>query len=133
MVKFDLRAAGTETKGRARSAGGVQLQQNHRGKERAVVKARLNDICPPDGYGAYLQLRVYYPSDADSAYSSASAEDTRGCSADSQDVLLRTGWVADPYRVSIRLYEYDADSGDIANRDAETVFYEPTQLDRLAP
>ena len=108
----------------------MQLQQNHRGLRRAVVKARLNDICPADSYGAYLQVRAYYPSSSSVAYSSGDAKDVRGCPAGAKDVVVRTGWVADPYKITVRLYEYDADTGDIANADAASVEFTPNQFRR---
>jgi hypothetical protein len=127
-MQFDLRALGEETKGRARSVGWVQLQQNLRAKERAVVKARLNDICPADGFGAYLEVRAYYPSESDSAYSYKTAQDARGCRADAKRVVLRTGWVSSPYRVTVRLREFDQEAGDIAFGDADVVEYTPQEL-----
>jgi hypothetical protein len=127
-LKFELKAKGEETKGRARAVGTVQLQMNNRGKQRAVVKARLNDFCPPDGYGAYLQVRAYYRTDASVAYSSDEASDTRGCEAAGKDVVLRTGWTRNSYKITIRLHEYNAGTGDIATLDRDSVEYAPEDL-----
>jgi hypothetical protein len=127
-VGFDLRAKGEETRGKARAVGKIQLQSNKKGLRRAVVKGRLNDVCPKDGFRAYLQVRAYYPTDASVAYSSDFAEDPRGCKAPAKDVVLKTGWVDSPYKITIQLYEFDAEAGNIAFRDEARVEYTPDDL-----
>lgn len=125
---FDLRAKGVETQGRARAVGTVQLQTNTAGRQRAVVKAFLNDVCPKDGFGAYLEVRAYYPSSATLAYSTRRAKDIRGCRAPAKRVTVKTGWVDHPYEIEIHLYEYDDETGDIAFNDDALVEYTPAQL-----
>jgi hypothetical protein len=131
---FDLRATNVETKGRARAVGTVQLRRKYTKKrgllEKAVVTARLNDICPGDGHGAYLNLRAYYPSDATLSYSSDTKSDQRGCKADAKRVTVKTGWVEDPYEIEIQLYEFDWESGNIAFTDEDRVQYSPSQFRR---
>jgi hypothetical protein len=127
-VRFDLKAQGIETTGRARAVGTVQLQTNNAGRQRAVVKAYLNDVCPKDGFGAYLEVRAYYPSSATLSYSSRRAKDIRGCRARAKKVTVKTGWVDRPYEIEIHLYEYDDETGDIAFNDDALVEYTPSQL-----
>jgi hypothetical protein len=116
-ARFDLRAAGSETQGRARSVGTVDLQMSrNKQKDRAVVRARLNDICPQDGFGAYLEVRIYYATNG-TGYSSSRGSDTRGCRAKAKRVVLKTGFVKGAYRVTVRLFEYDAEAGNIAFLD----------------
>jgi hypothetical protein len=128
QVGFDLRAKGEETRGKARATGKVRLQSNSRGLRRAVVKGRVNDVCPKDGFRAHLEVRAYHPTDASVAYSSDSAEDPRGCRAAAKEVVLKTGWVDSPYKITIQLYEVDAEAGNIAFRDEVRVEYTPDQL-----
>jgi hypothetical protein len=134
-VGFDLKSEGVETRGRAHSVGTIQLQERVFKKkkmglmQRAVIRGWLNDICPEDGFGAYLELRAYYHDpDATLAYSSKRKYDTRGCHADRKNVVIRTGWVKDPYKIEIQLYEYDAETGDIAFEDEQEIEYSPGQL-----
>jgi hypothetical protein len=112
----------------------VQLLEKYTRKrgllEKAVVTARLNDICPGDGHGAYLNLRAYYPSDATLSYASVTKYDQRGCKADAKTVTLKTNWVEDPYEIEIQLYEYDQESGNIAFTDEDRVEFSPSQFRR---
>jgi hypothetical protein len=129
-IGFDLRAKGVETKGLARSVGYLKLdyKPSHR-KVRVVVKGTLNDVCPKDGHGAYLEIRAYYNNpDATLAYSSDRAADTRNCKPGPIKVALRTGYVRDPYEIELQLYEYDNETGDIAFNDEARVEYTLDQL-----
>jgi len=125
LVRFDLQTKTVATQGRARAVGTVQLQSNQYGQWRGVLKGRLNDICPPDRYGAYLEIDVYH---SRTGLNRRSAEDVRGCEADAKDVELKTPWDNGPFKVVIRLYEYDAQTGDFAPADAVRVEYSPAQL-----
>jgi len=105
-----------ETKGHAVVHGTWRWQRKytkHAVKVRAIFQGRLDDKCPGDGFGAYLDMRIYYGDG--SSYSSDEAYDVRECTAKKAlSVVLRTGWVRDGYKVGLHLYEYDREAGDIA-------------------
>lgn len=119
--RYRLKSAGDETPGRAISKGKVVLKKlylkKNRIRYRVIIKGRLNDICPADGYGAYLNLRAY---NGPGTYSSGLASDQRGCETDAKRVRVKTGkFDYYPTRVTVSLYEYDDETGDIAFEDRQ--------------
>jgi hypothetical protein len=132
-VDFHLRAKGTETKGKARANGTLRLKRDYtrRGiKRRAVVTGKFDDRCPGDGYGAVLYVRVYFSdSNSDVAYMSDRVDDARTCGAAPRRFKMVTSWARNAYKVELGLYEYDEDTGDIANEDAHRKTWTVSQLE----
>jgi hypothetical protein len=119
---IDWKTKAQESKGRAIAKGVVRIEHKytkHGIKRRVVFEGRLDDRCPADGYGAYLNLRFYYDDGSDgTAYADATASDERDCDAKkARRIVLRTGWVRDGYAVSLQLYKYDRETGDITFGD----------------
>jgi hypothetical protein len=131
-VDFRLRAKAAETPGKARATGTLRLQRDYtkRGtKHRVVVTGKLDDRCPGDGYGAVLYVRVYFSdSNSDVAYMSDRVDDARTCGASPRRFKMVTNWTRHAYKVELGLYEYDVDTGDIANQDAHRVDWTVDQL-----
>jgi len=125
---IDLRAKGVETEGKARAVGTLHWQSKftkHGKKSRAVFKGRFDDKCKADGYSAVLTVNVSIPG----GVSYKSKYDERGCEAKAMSVVMRTGWVKDPQRVYLELYEYKSSAGDIARDDEDQVFFSIAELE----
>jgi len=71
---FDLTAGTTATPGNARGVGTV----NFLGPQRVAVKGTINDICPKDGYGAYVEFKFNFKG---GGYATRVVSDQRKCKA----------------------------------------------------
>ena len=74
---FDLYTSHVKTRGQAHAWGTVTFFNNGRSMQ---ITGKVNDVCPDDGYGAYVNFEIYvggyYQWDI-----VASAKDIRGCNA----------------------------------------------------
>jgi hypothetical protein len=102
---FDLYTSHVKTRGQAHVWGSVTYFNRGRTVQ---ISGKINDVCPDDGYGAYVNFEIYvggsYPWDT-----IASAKDVRGCKAGgfvefSQQVNAPVGY--GPFEtVRVHLYE----------------------------
>jgi hypothetical protein len=69
---FDFRTASGFTDGFAHAYGNLTFTT----RNKATLTGRLNDNCPEDGLGAYLDVTVFYGSGGQDVYH---AKDAQGC------------------------------------------------------
>lgn len=71
---FDLTTSTAATPGQARGVGTVDFL----GPQRVHVKGTINDICPKDGYGAYIEFKMNFKG---GGYATRVISDQRKCKA----------------------------------------------------
>jgi opacity protein-like surface antigen len=70
---FDIRTAAALTPGYAHMYGNVTFIS----KTKATITGRINDVCPEDGLGAYVNITAFYGSSE--SQDNYVAKDTQGC------------------------------------------------------
>ncbi len=101
---FDFRTPVFVNDGRAHTWGLASFKS----ARRVVLTGRLNDECPGDGFGAYLEVVAYLEGDGSLRYT---AKDTGGCKdkdgiAYSFDIRSSSRKITS---LSLKLYECDTD------------------------
>jgi hypothetical protein len=80
---FDLTAGTAQTKGKARGVGNVTFL----GPQRVKIAGRINDICPADGYGAYIEFKLNFKG---GGYATRVISDQRKCEASPKSFSFTT-------------------------------------------
>jgi hypothetical protein len=109
---FDLWTSTSLTPGRAHGYGQVTFITNRRVR----VSGHINDICPADGYGAYVELKVNF---VGGGYATTVRSDTATCGGGAKGYRFTTPRF--PRRVKsvgVTVIELDNDNGQITPGDA---------------
>ena len=112
---FDLWVGTQVTPGKARANGTATFRSAER--NRVTIRGLVDDRCPKDGYGATLQIMVFF---RDGSRTGTGAFDDAGCRAAGE----RFAWTspASPARVArveLTFYEHDQETmqiGDLVRR-----------------
>jgi hypothetical protein len=71
---FNLTTGTSITKGKAHGAGSIAFI----GPQRVRITGRINDLCPGDGYGAYIEFKINFKG---GGYATRVISDQRKCEA----------------------------------------------------
>lgn len=115
IKKFSVKTTANSSPGVAHAYGTIHFFA----KRKVRITGRINDICPADGYGAYVTFYVNY-----GQYSNVyrKRKDTSGCenSGKAYDFIVRAPSKVVSVRVSVS--EYDADRGVTIDRASKLIF-----------
>jgi hypothetical protein len=109
---YNLNAGTAATKGKANAKGNVTFPSAKKFK----VTGTVRDICPKDGYGAYIEFKI---SLTGGAYSTQVRKDTTGCKDGALSYSLAHTFGRKIVSVGVTLIEIDADTdtfGDAARK-----------------
>jgi hypothetical protein len=92
-----------------------------RNTTKVVITGRINDICPPDRYGAYLEYRAHFMQDGyatqfGAAYDAGGCDDPDGKLFDPIDVAVSPRWIR---YLEVCVVEFDRQTQDEGERDCE--------------
>jgi len=112
---FDLRVGTEVTPGKARANGTATFRSAER--NRVTIRGLVNDLCPQDGYGANLQIMVFF---RNGSRTGTGVLDTAGCrSAGTRFAWTSPASRARVARVELTFYEHDQATmqlGDLRRR-----------------
>ncbi|WP_328993541.1 hypothetical protein OG394_04325 [Kribbella sp. NBC_01245] len=123
---FDLRSEwGSEPHNGQAHAWGTLTWHN---TTKVVVTGRINDICPGDNYGAYIEYRAYYMNGG-YATEFGAAYDAGGCRDEGGDgkafepieIAVSPRWIK---YLHLCVVEFDRQTQDYGNTDCEN-YYNP--------
>ena len=109
---YSLRTGTTYTKGTASASGTVTFPS----AKRFHVKGTVNDICPKDGYGAYIEFKINF---VGGGYARTVRKDTDTCKEPANSYNFGRGFARKIKSVGVTLIEIDADTnavGDAARK-----------------
>jgi hypothetical protein len=109
---YKLATGTTYTKGKARASGNVTFPS----AKRFHVKGTVDDICPKDGYGAYIEFKINF---VGGGYARTVREDTDTCKQAANHYNFGRGFSRRIKSVGVTLIEIDADTnavGDAARK-----------------
>jgi hypothetical protein len=109
---YNLNAGTATTKGKANAKGNVTFPSAKRFK----VTGTVRDICPKDGYGAYIEFKVNF---VGGGYATDVRKDTTGCKDAATSYSLAHTFKRKIKSVGVTLIEIDADTdaiGDAARK-----------------
>jgi hypothetical protein len=103
---FDLTTGTAATPGKARGVGTVAFV----GPQRVRITGRINDICPADGYGAYIEFKLNFRG---GGYATRVISDQRKCEAKPKTFAFTTPKFGHRVKsVGVTVIELDHDHGD---------------------
>ena len=109
---FDLTTGTTQTPGKARGVGTVEFL----GAQRLHVKGTINDICPKDGYGAYIEFKLNFKG---GGYATRVISDQRKCKAAAKSFSFTTPKFGHRIKsVGVTVIELDQQPGGAVPGDA---------------
>jgi hypothetical protein len=109
---FDLTTGTTQTKGKARGVGTVEFV----GPQRVAIRGRINDICPADGYGAYIEFKLNF---VGGGYARRVVSDQRKCEASPKTFSFTTPRFGHRVKsVGVTVIELDQQPGGVVPGDA---------------
>jgi hypothetical protein len=112
---FDLTAGTAATKGNARGVGTVDFL----GPQKVRVQGTINDICPKDGYGAYIEFKFNFKG---GGYATRVISDQRKCKAAPKHFAFTTPKFGHRVmNVGVTVIELDQTSGGSVPGDAARV------------
>lgn len=97
---FDLVAGTAVTPGSARAAGSVTFP----GAKVVKMTGKLNDRCPKDGYGAYIEFKVNF---VGGGYGTKTFSDTRTCGAAAKSIAFKKTFPRKIKSVGVTVIELD--------------------------
>lgn len=109
---FSLTTGTTYTKGTASASGTVTFPS----AKRVQVKGKVNDICPKDGYGAYIEFKINF---VGGGYARTVRKDTDTCKQPANRYSFGRSFSRKIKSVGVTLIEIDADTnavGDAARK-----------------
>jgi hypothetical protein len=109
---YKLATGTTYTKGKARASGNITFPS----AKRFHVKGSVDDICPKDGYGAYIEFKINF---AGGGYARTVRKDTDTCKKRANHYDFGRGFSRKIKSVGVTLIEIDADTnavGDAARK-----------------
>ncbi len=109
---YNLTVGTSATPGKANAKGSVTFPSAKQFK----VTGTVRDICPADGYGAYIEFRVNF---AGGGYGTNIRKDTTGCKDGATKYSLGRKFSRKIVSVGVTLIEIDADTdtlGDAARK-----------------
>jgi hypothetical protein len=109
---FDLTTGTAQTPGKARGVGNVTFL----GPQRLKIAGRVNDICPADGYGAYIEFKLNFRG---GGYATRVISDQRKCEAKPKTFSFTTPKFGHRVKsVGVTVIELDQQSGGAIPGDA---------------
>ncbi len=111
-ASYNLTAGAQVTKGKAHAKGTVTFPA----AKRVKVSGTVNDICPADGYGAYIEFKVNF---VGGGYATSVYRDTDKCKAKANKYAFNRAFPKRVKSVGVTLIEIDADTdkvGDAARK-----------------
>ena len=112
VYAYNLNAGTAATKGKANAKGSVTFPSAKKFK----VTGTVRDICPKDGYGAYIEFKVNF---AGGGYATDVRKDTTGCKDAATKYTVAHTFKRKIVSVGVTLIEIDADTdavGDAARK-----------------
>ena len=109
---FNLTTGTAATKGKARGVGTVDFI----GPQRVKIAGRVNDICPGDGYGAYIEFKLNFKG---GGYATRVISDQRKCEASAKTFSFTTPKFGKRVKsVGVTVIELDQQPGGAVPGDA---------------
>jgi hypothetical protein len=109
---FDLTTGTSATPGQARGVGTVAFVSSQRVK----IRGSINDICPKDGYGAYIEFKINF---AGGGYATRVISDQRKCAAKPKPFAFTTPKFGHRVKsVGVTVIELDQQPGGAVPGDA---------------
>ena len=109
---FNLTTGTSITKGKARGVGTIAFV----GPQRVRIAGRVNDICPGDGYGAYIEFKLNFKG---GGYATRVISDQRKCEAKPKGFAFTTPKFGHRVKsVGVTVIELDQRSGGPVPGDA---------------
>lgn len=105
---FSLSVGTSVTKGKASASGSVTFPT----AKKVVVRGKVRDICPKDGYGAYIEFKVNF---VGGGYGTNVRKDTTGCGDGAVSYSFTKRFARKVRSVGVTLIEIDADSGAVGD------------------
>lgn len=113
---FDFETGIMVTDGRAHTWGTVTFTAR-----KATLSGRLNDVCPGDGDGAYLWMRVHFDNGSERSFY---AKDVNGCKdRDGVAIALSVSGNGGVKGIGLYLDERDADKSSPTGTDQTAYLY----------
>jgi hypothetical protein len=109
---YNLTTGTAVTKGKANAAGTVTFPT----AKSFHVKGTVNDLCPKDGYGAYIEFKINF---VGGGYARTVRKDTDKCKAAANHYNFGRGFSHKIKSIGVTLIEIDADTdaiGDAARK-----------------
>lgn len=107
-ASYNLNTGTQVTKGKANAKGTVTFP----GPKRVKVSGTVNDICPKDGYGAYIEFKVNF---VGGGYATSTYKDTDKCKAKANHYAFNRAFPKRVKSVGVTLIEIDADTNSIGD------------------
>jgi hypothetical protein len=109
---FKLTTGTSATPGKAKGVGTVEFL----GPQRVKIAGRVNDICPGDGYGAYIEFKLNFKG---GGYATRVISDQRKCKAAAKTFSFTTPKFGKRVKsVGVTVIELDQQSGGAVPGDA---------------
>lgn len=112
---FDLSTGTAVTPGKAHGYGSVTFL----GPRRAKIAGKIDDICPKDGYGAYIEFKMNF---AGGGYARTVRQDTAKCGGAAKSFSFTTpSFKKHVVSVGVTVIELDNNNGALTPGDAARV------------
>ena len=110
--RFDLTTGTSATPGKARGAGSVGFV----GTQQVTIRGSINDICPKDGYGAYIEFKINFKG---GGYATRVISDQRKCAEKPKSFSFTTPKFGHRVKsVGVTVIELDQQPGGAVPGDA---------------